>query len=265
MASVELVIRFNWIYFCLGEFSVSRPAGSLFITFIVVNVFHVKEHLCLQDIIKCETIEDLSCALVPFRWLKRSVSKIWMCSGLTAPDLQIWTGINHQSHPDAACWTGSSGGMWVLQAALTEKQNRMNDVKKTTTSHCRVFHSFSSAAPGGAYFPQPCTVFQRELCGLHVQLCPLAAQLSSTTWEPRARVHTTHLYTQRERALRGFPAADWFRGLSSSRDSLSRSLNAHPMGGGGWGGSVDQALRSWPFLGWSLWQRHFLFFFFDIF
>lgn len=132
----------------------------------------------------------------------------------------------------------------------------MWEKKTTTTSHSRVFHSFSSAAPGGAYFPQPCTVFQRELCGLHVQLCPLAAQWPSTTWEPRARVHTTHLYTQRERALRGFPAADWFRGLSSSRDSLSRSLNGHPMGRGGEGGG--------GFLGWSLWQRLFFFFFWYI-
>lgn len=155
----------------------------------------------------------------------------------------------------------------------TEKQNRMNDVEKKnpTTSHSRVFHSFSSAAPGGAYFPQPCTVFQRELCGLHVQLCPLAAQWPSTTWEPRARVHTTHLYTQRERALRGFPAADWFRGLSSSRDSLSRSLNGHPMGregggcvGGSWDGHCGRDFFFWYILAnltypqdcWTVEQSH---------
>ncbi|XP_020561735.1 G protein-coupled receptor kinase 5 isoform X2 [Oryzias latipes] len=37
-----------------------------------------------------------------------SVSIPWQNEG---QDLQIWTGISHPSPPDAACWTGSSGGI----------------------------------------------------------------------------------------------------------------------------------------------------------
>lgn len=118
-----------------------------------------------------------------------------------------------------------------------------------------MFHPLSAAASRGVYFPQPCTVFQRKLCGLHVQLCPLVAQLSPAVWEPHTRSHT-HLYSQREGAPRGFPAADWSMAgaWAAAGDSLSKSLNGHPMGGG----FVDQALRSWAFVvGWSMLQRHF--------
>lgn len=105
----------NWV--CLA-------LQGLHLPHYICLCFHDEEHLCLQDVIKCETIKaPLNAqlfALVSFRWLKRSVSKIWMCLGLMGPDLQIWIGINHQSPPDAACWTGSSGGMWVCKR--TRKQ-----------------------------------------------------------------------------------------------------------------------------------------------
>lgn len=108
--------------------------------------------------------------------------------------------------------------------AKTDKCRKLTDTN--------LFLSFSAAAPRGVYFPQPRAVFQCKLCGLHVQLCPLAAK-----WQCGNHTHphiNTHIYTK-GRSSRGFPTADWSTAgaWAAAGDSLSKSLNGQSMGGGG--------------------------------
>lgn len=112
-----------------------------------------------------------------------------------------------------------------------ENNNRMDDVVHSFSLFAPLL---SSAAPGGVHFPQPCTVFQRQLCGLHVQLCPLVAQLfSNTVGATLSSSYDTLVYTKGTSSV-GIPRC-WF---GPEPEQQLGQLVEQPKWSSPWGGGV---------------------------